>query len=321
MLIHLLTRFNKNLLIKTSIIASFYFLVGCASAPQTQQLLESPPVGLATTSDIKNVPFYPQQAYYCGPTTLAEVFEYNGIKKSPEEIAPQLFIPQRKGSLQLEMVSATRQQGLLAYTERGNLEKLLYLIDNDIPVIVLQNLAISLYPMWHYSVVKGYNLSSQKIIQHTGEFKDRSVDMGVFERTWQRANYWFLIALPSEHKLTSLDPFTYVTSAEDLISVKQSAAGIKHLNNATKLWPSYWLSYFLLGNYYLQSQNIDKAISWFEKGYEYATTQHFYLNNYAYALYQNKQVNKAKEIILQAEALSPDNRDIIATKNEIFSKN
>lgn len=319
MLIRSLTQFNIHLLIKTSIIASFYFLVGCATAPQTKQLLANPPVSLASAANISNVPFYSQQDYYCGPTTLAEVFQYNGIVQSPDEIAPQLFIPERKGSLQLEMIAATRQQGLLAYTERGNLEKLLYLIENDVPVIVLQNLAINLYPMWHYSVVKGYDLATQEIIQHTGEFKNRAVDLSVFERTWQRANYWYLIALPSEHKLKALDPLTYVTSAQDLISVKQQVAGINHLKNATKLWPNYWLSYFLLGNYYLQNKNINNAIYWFEQGYQFATTQSLYLNNYAFALYKDKQLNKAKKIILQAQQLSPKNSDILTTKKEIFS--
>jgi len=322
MLTHLLSLFKIRYLLKTGCLASFLLLNGCATPPQTQQLMHNLSPATALAADIKNVPFYTQQAFYCGPTTLAEVFEYNDIKRLPEEIAPQLFIPKRKGSLQLEMVAATRQQGLLAYTERGNLKKLLYFVQNNIPVVVLQNLGLSWYPMWHYAVVKGYDLTTQKLILHTGDVENRQVGLSVFERTWQRANFWFLIALPVDHSLTQLEPFTYVSSAQDLITVKQPSAGVTHLKNATILWPDYWLSYFLLGNYFLENaqtnENIKKAIFWFEKGYSYSAQQSLYLNNYAFALYKDNQLEKAKEIILQAEQLTPNNPNILATKNDIF---
>ncbi|MEW6983462.1 PA2778 family cysteine peptidase [Colwelliaceae bacterium 6471] len=320
--IHLLNRFRIRYLLITGFSASFFLLNGCATPPQTQQLLHNPSPAMALAYDIKNVPFYNQQAFYCGPTTLAEIFEYNDIKRLPEEIAPLLFIPKREGSLQLEMVAAIRQQGLLAYTERGNLNKLLYFVQNNIPIIVLQNLGLSWYPIWHYAVVKGYDLTTEKLILHTGDVENRHVDLSVFERTWQRANFWLLIALPGEHSLTQLEPFTYVSSAQDLITVKELSSGLTHLKNATILWPDYWLSYFLLGNYFLENaqnnENIKKAIFWFEKGYLYSAQQSLYLNNYAFALYKDNQLKKAKEIILQAEQLGPNNINIRATKNDIF---
>tara|TARA_R110002050_G_scaffold191458_4_gene326230 strand:- start:2909 stop:3850 length:942 start_codon:yes stop_codon:yes gene_type:complete len=310
-------------LLKAGIFASFFILIGCATPPQTKQLIDTLPSETLMIADIKGVPFYNQQAFYCGPTTLAEIFEYNGLKLSPEKIAPQLFIPKREGSLQLEMIAATRQQGLLAYSEKGSIKQLLTLVQNDIPVVVLQNLRLSWYPMWHYAVVKGYDLTTQKLIMHTGHIENRHVDLSVFERTWQRANFWFLVALKPGQKLTQLDPFSYVSSAQDLIIVKQISAGIAHLKYATTQWPNYWLSYFLLGNYFLQSteqvENIKKAIDWFERGYIHSKQQSLYLNNYAYALYKDNQLVKAKEIILEAEKLSPKNEDIQATKNEIFA--
>ncbi|MGJ8692274.1 MAG: PA2778 family cysteine peptidase [Thalassotalea sp.] len=305
-----------NRLLKAGIIASFILLFGCATPPQTQQLLHSPPKQLPTQADIKNLAFYPQQAYYCGPTTLAEIFEFNGIKLSPDDIAPQLFIPGRKGSLQLEMVAAIRQQGLLAYSEKSNLEKLMTLVNLNIPVIVLQNLGLDWYPLWHYAVVKGYDLNKQKIILHSADIPNRHVDLALFERTWQRANFWSVIALPDKLAVKELDAFTYLKAAQDLLLVGQTAAGISHLQNATKLWPQAWLSYFLLGNYYL-TDDIAKSVTWFEKGLLFANQQSNFLNNYAYALYKNNQHNKALKIIKQALALAPADLNLLDTQAEI----
>lgn len=306
----------SNRLLKAGVIASFILLFGCATPPQTQLLLNNPPRHLPANADIDNLPFYPQQAYYCGPTTLAEIFEFNGIKLSPNDIAPQLFIPDRKGSLQLEMVAAIRQQGLLAYSEKSHLEQLMMLVNLNIPIIVLQNLGLDWYPLWHYAVVKGYDLNTQEIILHSANIANRRVDLALFERTWQRANFWSIIALPANHSLKELNTFSYLKAAQDLLLVDQTHAGIAHLEKATKLWPQEWLSYFLLGNYYLP-HDIAQSVSWFEQGLPFALKETSYLNNYAYALFKNNQIKQAKLMIKQALKLAPNDANLLDTQAEI----
>ena len=85
------------------------------------------------------------------------MFGYYGESTSPNDIAPKLFIPSKDGSLQLEMVSATRQFGFLPYSDRGTLSSIMSLVKDDIPVIVFQNLSIQLLPQWHYAVVIGFD--------------------------------------------------------------------------------------------------------------------------------------------------------------------
>ena len=53
------------------------------------------------------------------------------------------------------MKAAARNLELVAYTMKMNLESLRAEIDAERPVIVLQNLALDIYPVWHYSVVTG----------------------------------------------------------------------------------------------------------------------------------------------------------------------
>ena len=309
--------FNKA--IKVVIIASLFLLIGCSTPPQTLKLTQQPPTNIPLTANIEGVPFYSQQAYYCGPTTLAEIFEYNGVKLSPESIAPQIFIPNRKGSLQLEMVAAIRHQEFLAYASNGSLEQLLQLVHHKIPVVVLQNLGLSWYPLWHYAVVKGYDLETQEFILHSADIENRRVGMKVFERTWQRAKFWYVAALKPTQNLSALNDFTYISASQDLISIGKGPAAIPYLLQAIKAWPENWLSYFLLANYYFEQNNITKAIDWFEQGLAYGKKQSNYLNNYAYALLKNDNSEQAKVIIEKALVISPNDANILATQEEVLA--
>ncbi|AZG37154.1 bacteriocin-processing peptidase family protein [Shewanella psychromarinicola] len=296
------------------------FLSGCLSIPpQTAILLANPPA-IAHKHQITGVPFYPQEDYFCGPTTLAEVFNFYGVIKTPQQIAPALFIPELQGSLQIEMVAAARQQGLLAYAESGNLTQLLSLVSENIPVIILQNVSTSWYPMWHYAVVTGYDLDKQYVRLHSGTNKNRIAELKVFERTWLRGQYWLLAAVPADKTSLHFDPFIYASAAQDLLSSGKSTQGISALENATRQWPDYWLSYFLLGNYYLAIDNAQAAF-WYQQGLTYidqqAEQQAAYLNNFAYSLSLSGCKPRAMEMIEKARRLQPEDSNIRSSQKDI----
>lgn len=297
------------------IVSLLGILCACQSAPQTQQLLANEH-NFADKYEIANVPFYSQQAFYCGPTTLAEVFNFYGADSTPQDIAPNLFVPALEGSLQLEMVSASRQQGLLAYAKRGSFQQLLGLIRDDIPVVVLQNVSISWLPMWHYAVVIGYDISAQEVILHTGETKRHRLNFTTFERTWARGDYWLLAAVPPDKISSQFTPLAYTQAAQDLLSTGQKQAGRTSLQTAISTWPDYWLSYFLLANDYL-TVDLQQAVIWYQKGYEYAQDNVPYLNNYAYALARLGCVSQAKIMIYKALAYQPDDVNALDTQQQI----
>ena len=321
--------------VKAGIIVSLLcMLCACQNAPQTEKLFAQKN-NFAATHLIKNVPFYPQQAFYCGPTTLAEVFNYYGDESTPEEIAPNLFVPELEGSLQLEMVSASRQQGLLAYAEKGNLQTLLGLIRDDVPVVVLQNVSVALLPMWHYALVIGYDLQSKEVIMHTGETENHRLNFTTFERTWARGDYWLLAAVPPDKMSNQFSPLNYTQAAQDLLSTGQKQAGREALQNAIETWPENWLNYFVLANDYL-TDSPQQAVNWFQQGYQYSHAKsdnanvgnnpenHFkisenlpYLNNYAYALASLGCGPQANILISRALAYEPGNTNLLDTQKQI----
>ncbi|MCF2948017.1 PA2778 family cysteine peptidase [Paraglaciecola aquimarina] len=288
--------------------------------PQSENIRLFPPQNLAASANIQSLPFYPQEQFFCGPTTLAELFNYHGMNVTPAELAPNLFIPSREGSLQLEMISATRQYNFVPYSQAGSILQIIHLISQGIPVIVLQNNSISWLPMWHYAVVKGYDLQKSELILNTGKTEDHRMSFELFERTWQRSSYWMLVPLPSVKTSQHLESHIYIKAAYDLMRIGKVNTGLMSLKSAIKEWPEQWLSYFLLANHYLNS-DVAESLKWFHAGLTFAQTEPDYLNNYAYALAMAGCDESAKHIIHQALLLAPNNANIQDTQRQInFTK-
>ena len=95
------------------------FLVGvlllclgaCATPPQTLLVLGAPPSSLPRHAELTDVPYFAQDAYQCGPASLAMTLSAAGIAVTPETLKPELYLPERHGSLQIEMLAAARRQG------------------------------------------------------------------------------------------------------------------------------------------------------------------------------------------------------------------
>ncbi len=301
--------------LKIGLLLTLLLLVACQSPPQSRQLLAEPPA-ISRQALLSTVPFYPQQDYFCGPTTLSEVAAYYGVGHSADSIASLTFTPGLQGSLQIEMAAASRQLGFVAYEQRGSLSQLLQLIDEKIPVIVLQNNGLSWLPQWHYAVVIGYDLDRREIILHSGLSAEYRLPLATFERTWQRANYWLLAMLPPGRTSALLDPFLYTRACQDLLQTRQTAAGVTALISATEQWPDYWLPYFLLGNHFLALAPAEAA-TWFAQGLPLAKQQPAYLNNYALVLSELGCKAQALELIKAARQLAPDDANIQDSEQQI----
>jgi Peptidase_C39 like family len=88
-------------------------LSGCSSIPEANY--QAGHDNLPARVELQNVPFYPQEKYQCGPSALSMVFAYDGKAVSPDELAKMVYMPGREGTLQVEMLAATRRMGLLPY--------------------------------------------------------------------------------------------------------------------------------------------------------------------------------------------------------------
>ena len=91
-------------------------LSGCSLNPPLE-LDTLAPAGTAVR--LSSVPFFAQSEFQCGPAALAGVLGAAGVATDPATLSPQVYLPAREGSLQLELVAATRRAGRLPYVLAG----------------------------------------------------------------------------------------------------------------------------------------------------------------------------------------------------------
>jgi hypothetical protein len=178
------------------LLAAAFSLGGCISLPQTDALREAPPKGLPPRVELTQVPFHKQDDYLCGPASLAMVFNAAGVKADVESLTPLVYLPGRKGSLQAEMMGATRRSGLVAYNLAPQMEDLLREVAAGTPVVVLLNLALKWAPVWHYAVIVGYDLDKREVIARSAGRARDEWSFGFLEYFWQESGYWSMLALP-----------------------------------------------------------------------------------------------------------------------------
>jgi hypothetical protein len=172
---------------------------GCASlVPQTRELAErGVPPGLPERIELTEVPFFPQLEYQCGPAALATVLVSAGAKTTPEALVPQVYIPDRKGSLQVEMLAAARRHGMVSYALAPRFEDVLREIAAGTPVIVLQNLGL-FSAGWHYAVAIGYDYPLGTLVLRSGTQERDVMPFAAHEVVWMRSGYWAMVALPPD---------------------------------------------------------------------------------------------------------------------------
>ncbi|MCH9742742.1 MAG: PA2778 family cysteine peptidase [Proteobacteria bacterium] len=197
---------------------------GCAS-PQVKQLADQWPETLPPQAMITSVPFVAQSDHECGPATLSMVLKFYGKEVALNQLVDQVYLPERQGSLQVEMQSAPRRHDMVSYVLEPKLSALLQEIAAGHPVIVFQNLSLPLYPVWHYAVVLGYDKNQDTVVLHSGETPNQSMSFYTFEQVWARGHYWAMVLLPPEVLPASL--------AEDKVAA--AIAHVERVNPATAL--------------------------------------------------------------------------------------
>lgn len=221
-------------------------LTACAT-PQVAQLRSAQQSDVAAQAQLHQVPFFAQQAYECGPAALAMVMAAAGVEVQPEALVGEVYLPARKGSLQVEMLAATRQRGLLAYALQPQLKDLLQEVSAGHPVLVFQNVSLPLIPVWHYAVAVGYNLEANTITLHSGETERLEMSLFTFERTWARGAYWAMLALPPTELPATADAPAFARSAAALEGSQPQAARLAY-GAALLRWPQQASLWFGLGN-------------------------------------------------------------------------
>ncbi|WP_405234521.1 PA2778 family cysteine peptidase [Lentisalinibacter salinarum] len=138
-------------------------LGACAVGPEHQVLRDA-----GDPVELVRVPFFPQDEYQCGPAALATVLTHSGVDVTPAQLVSHVYVPDRRGSLQAEMLAATRSHGRVPYVLPENLAPILAELRDGHPVLLLQNLGLARWPVWHYAVLVGFDPAAEKVLMRSG---------------------------------------------------------------------------------------------------------------------------------------------------------
>jgi tetratricopeptide (TPR) repeat protein len=209
---------------------------GCATATHQTEALLSSPSHLPLTAEVKGVPFVQQSLGHCGPATLTMALQFYGKALSVEQVAAQVYTPGVQGSFQADMISASRRQGMLAIPIEG-MQTVFSEVAAGHPVIVFENLALSWLPQWHYAVLYGYDLSTPKVMMHSGPEAAKQWDLRKFERSWMLADYWGLLVLPPGELSVTADELAHVKATVALENIGKFAEAKKSYESILARWP------------------------------------------------------------------------------------
>lgn len=284
--------------ILTTVIAAV-LLAGCGTMPQTRQVMEEGLPGLPESRELEEVPFHPQEKYQCGPAALATVLEYSGVEVAPRDLVSAVYVPEREGAFQVEMLAAARGRDRVAMTLEPRLSALLETLDAGWPVLVLQNLGTAWFPQWHYAVAVGYDLEAGELILRSGVTERYAADLSVFERTWKRGDYWGMVVFrPGE--LPPARPGNYFQAAADFeANAPADDVGLAW-HTGVRRWPDNVRLLMGWGNHlYRQGERLQAAAQ-YSKALSQVPDYGPALNNLAQIMLEEEDYRRAVELARRA---------------------
>ena len=226
------------------------------------------PQSWAPRVELSDTPFYPQLEHHCGPSALITALEASGATPSYEEVTDRIYVPGLEGSLQVELMAATRSFERIPFRLPGKLEPVLAEVEAGRPVLILQNLRVRSLPAWHYAVVIGYDRERAEILMRSGDNKLQATPARRWMRQWDWASRWAIVVLepgqlPARPHLPAvlraLADFDDHAAAQPRLLAWQAVA---------EQWPNESLAWMGMGNARYELGTLEHAASDFESALE-----------------------------------------------------
>lgn len=226
------------------------FFTGCAQmVPQTVQLRTEWPEEVPRVASVPGVPFFSQTDYQCGPAALATTLKHAGVPVVPEQLVDLVYVPARKGSLQVEMLAAPRRFGRIGYQLAPRYADLLREVAAGNPVLVLQDVAplqdagplriasSTLFTEWHYAVVFGFDYPAGSVHLRSGTKEDLELPISLFENQWRKGGYWAMVTLPPDRIPVTAVEDRWVAAVAAMERSSDAATLTLAYETALRRWP------------------------------------------------------------------------------------
>lgn len=270
------------------VLATSGLLAGCASRGP---LLEP----AAAPVELVDTPFFPQDSYQCGPAALATVLSASGVPVDPDALVPEVYLPGRKGSLQIEMQASPRRHDRMSYQLDPDLAAITAELDAGRPVLVLHNYGLPFWPRWHYAVVIGYDPMRQKVMLRSGTTEREVQSAASFMRAWDNADRWAVVVLRPGELPAVPRRERYMESALAFERVAKPGSARQAFSAAVAVWPEEPLGWVGRGTANYRERQLQAAVDDYRMAVELDPSLAGARNNLAQALIDLRCLADARE--------------------------
>jgi len=277
---------------------------GCAIViPQTTELHGAWPEGLPAHAELESVPFFAQEELLCGPTALATELAAAGDEVTPAALVPVVYLPGRRGALQVEMLAAPRPRGFVSYRLEPRFEDVLREIAAGNPVIVLQDFGVWPFHLWHYAVAVGFDRQDGYVVLRSGTHKRQVAPFAALEYTWKESDYWSMVALAPGRVPVTANEARYFEAVAAMARVSDAKAAARGYAGLLARWPGDVGAAVGLANAYYAAGDLANAEKALRAGLEHSPSSVPMLNNLAQVL--SDQGRNAEALRVLDEARDP----------------
>lgn len=273
--------------------------------------------------ELISTPFFPQSRYQCGPASLATLLNTAGLDTDPDQLVADVYLPARKGTLQVEMIAAVRRYGRVPYQPGQDIESIIHQLKHDIPVLVLLNLGLKALPVYHYAVVIGYDPGADVMIMRSGTDYRLLMRRQQFLSAWHKSGGWALTVLEPGKLPPAIDPDRYLRSVIALESVGQWRSAELSYRAVLRQWPDNILARFGLANSLRALGKLEQAVAQYSNVLKLDEDHKPARNNLADTLLRLGRCDDASTIIehvvIRNDLSSAIDRAIRKTRSEIKS--
>lgn len=238
---------------------------------------------------------------------------------SQSELDKRTLIPAKGGTLQVELVSTARANGLLVYPLEPTFDALLAELGKQHPVIVLVNRGYAWHPLWHYAPVTGYDKEKRTIFLHFSDRPNEAFPISTFAALWERSANWGVVLLPPGHLPASASPKLFLRAAYDLEKTGMRDAAIIAYKSALLRWPKDIDIHFALANAYYHSHQFTEAEQSYRKLLSLDPAHPLALNNMADLLCRMGRSKDALRLIGKAVTDDVEMQSIIKSTHKEIS--
>lgn len=273
-------------------------LSGCAAlVPQTMGLRDNWPQGVAVSADIRDVPFFSQEEFQCGPAALATTLVHAGTAVTSGDLVQHVYLPAREGSLQVEMLAAPRRYGKVAYRLAPRFDDLLREVAAGNPVIVLQDNGVGPVRTWHYAVVVGFDYPAGELYLRSGVTERLAIPFTVFEYTWKKADYWAMVTMAPHRLPVTATETAYASAIAAMARVSEPADASLAYATFLVRWPGNEVASIALANLHYERGELAAAESILRQAWVPHPDSVPVANNLAHTLSEMGRNSEALELI------------------------